>query len=798
MLAIEVQAAAAGDQHGEVGAGGKQAGHQGRRLQDVLEVVEDEQDQLVIEERGQALGQRRAAGVREADGLGNGGSDQRRIGDRGQGDEPDPVRERIGDDRGGRDGEPGLAGAAGTGQCQQADVGLAEQGRDGRDFRLPPHQRRERRGEAGAGRFALSHGLRRVRLVGGGRLGHGSVLAVKIRARPGMIGQLWQCGKRGTRVVFPSFLSDACHTMDERAVVRTESGQHAATPDTMLSGIRSAREAAVLLGLNERTIRRAIARGELAATRLGRSYHMSADALERYARQRERQHPPPTPAVPLLHLVERVQGPAFSLPHSLTSFLGREREVAIVAALLNRPEVRLLTLTGPGGAGKTRLALRVAEESAAHFADGVAFVPLAAVVRPELVLQSIAQALGVREGGERPLLDRLVAALRERRSLLVLDNYEHVRPAAPLVTTMLLGCPDLTVLVTSRTTLHLSGEHTFPVPPLTLPEAAGPGTAAVANHYEAVQLFVARAQAIQPEFILSDDNAGAIAEICQRLDGLPLAIELAAARSSVLSPEAMLARLQGRLPFLIGGPQDVPPRLRTMRDAIAWSYDLLRPNEQRLFSRLAVFAGGFTLGAAIVAAGAADPERDAVLDAVATLVDASLVRQTGGRGEPRYEMLETIREYGRERLVAMGVEEETRHAHLAWVLEFVETIWPPRTAAPTAFPALGELDRERANIRAALAWAIARADAAGALRLTSALAEYWQLRGDFTEGRDWLRQALHLGDGPPQLRASAQYGAAILADSQGDLTPPLRSVRRVSPWRGRTETFWMSYAPGSL
>jgi excisionase family DNA binding protein len=306
----------------------------------------------------------------------------------------------------------------------------------------------------------------------------------------------------------------------------------------------TAKEAARVAGVHERTIRRAIARGDLAATKRSRIFQIAPEALAQFQAQHRHASPPPL----LLRLVEPALGPAVALPTPLTPFLGREREVAAIAQLLST--ARLVTLTGPGGAGKTRLALRVGEEFAARFAEGVAFVPLAAMTEASLIAAAVAQALGVREHGDRPIGDRLMAALRDRQLLLVLDNFEHVLPAAPFVADLLTACPGLSILVTSRTTLRLSGAQRFPVPSMLLPDPAIMATAATASQSDAVQLFVHRAQAAQPDFTLRDENAGAVAEICRRLDGLPLAIELAAARIPVLPPRALL---RGRC---AGGTED--------------------------------------------------------------------------------------------------------------------------------------------------------------------------------------------------------------------------------------------------
>ncbi len=425
------------------------------------------------------------------------------------------------------------------------------------------------------------------------------------------------------------------------------------------------------------------------------------------------------------------------LPVAFTPLVGREREVGTVDGLLMREDIRLVTLTGPGGVGKTRLALRVAEEVAAVFGDGVAFVPLAAVTDPDLVLPGVAQALGVDQAGDRPLGEQLASVLRERHLLLLLDNFEQIVDAAPLVTDLLAACSKLKMLVTSRVMLRISGEHVFPVSPLALPDPGEGVTAERVGRAEAVQLFLARAAAVRPGFALTDENAPMVANICRRLDGLPLAVELAAARSNVLPPAALLARLGQRLPTLTGGPRDAPARLRTMRDAIAWSHGLLSPEERILFGRLAVFAGGFTLEAAQAVAGSGGE----VLDGVSSLVCASLLRQEGGPdAEPRFTMLETIREYALERLEVSGESEAARQTHATYYLAVAE-----RLAAELYGPDQGRyleaLEREHDNFRAALAWSFEQEDPLGP-KLAVALGWFWRLHGHLREGRLWLERAV--------------------------------------------------------
>ncbi len=575
--------------------------------------------------------------------------------------------------------------------------------------------------------------------------------------------------------------------MNEPSAASSDTGQGARPDTTDLSGLLSVCAASAVLGVNERTVRRAIAQGELSATKHGRSFRITPEALVQYRGRR----PPPWPSTaatasarsgaprepasspPLLHLIDRSGSPAFDLPYPLTPFLGREQEISEVVAQLSRPEVRLLTLTGPGGAGKTRLALRVAEELAASFSDGVAFVPLASVADADLVSLAIARTFDVRDGGDQPLGERLASVLHGRRLLLVLDNFEHLLPAGGFVANLLAACRRLTVLVTSRTTLRLSGEHAYPVPPMTLPGLVGVATAASAGRAEAVQLFVARASAATPKFTLSDENASAVAEICRRLDGLPLAIELAAARVGHLTETALLARLELRLPLLTGGPRDAPARQRAMRNAIAWSHDLLSPEERALFRRLSVFVGGFTLEAAeAVGRGAGEPTTD-VLDAISSLIDASLLRkvdQVNGAGGPRFGMLETIREYGLERLVASEEDAPARDAHAAYNLAYVERIEGDLYGGRGLVRLLGALEVEHPNLRAALSHLMDTESTEASLRLAGALAPFWLFHSHRGEGRDWLTRALALARGgcPVPPRARVVGGAAVLAFTQGN------------------------------
>jgi non-specific serine/threonine protein kinase len=450
---------------------------------------------------------------------------------------------------------------------------------------------------------------------------------------------------------------------------------------------------------------------------------------------------------------------------ALTSFVGRERDTAEVRALL--AGARLLTLTGPPGCGKTRLARELLPDLADEYPDGVAFVPLAPLRDPALVLPAVAQALSAAAPRGQQPVGALAAALRHRAALLVLDNFEHLLDAGPAVAELAAACPRLRVLVTSRALLRVYGEQGYPVPPLALPDPDQPPSPERASASPAVRLFVDRARAARPGFALTEENAAEVAAVCRRLDGLPLAIELAAARVRLLSPAALLARLESALgapSILTGGPRDLPERQRTLHGAIAWSHDLLDADERAVLRRTAVFAGGAGLEAV---AAVADPEarrQGAILAAAETLIDKSLLQPAEPAGvEPRVAMLETVREFALGELEAAGERAATERAHAAYFRAFAERHepdWGPEQPAR-----LERLERDEDNLRAALAWALEHGDADPGLGLGAALRQFWRVRGRWAEGHRWLRRLLALpgATAPTAARAAVLHGAGLLA-----------------------------------
>ncbi len=471
--------------------------------------------------------------------------------------------------------------------------------------------------------------------------------------------------------------------------------------------------------------------------------------------------------------VKQVEARLTNLPVQRTGFVGREREVAATKELLLRQDVRLVTVTGPGGIGKTRLAVQVASGLLESFPGGTHFVPLSPLNDSSLVASVIVQTLAIGEAGGQSPLEILKENLRDSLRapmLLVLDNFEHLVQAAPTVAELLAIGPHLKIMVTSRAALHIYGEHEFPVPPLALPDSLSMPPVEVLSQYPAVALFVQRAVAVKPDFALNRENAPAVTEICARLDGLPLAIELAAARVKVLSPTSMQARLTSRLQLLTGGARDMPQRQQTLRAAIDWSYDLLSAAEQRLFRRLSVFVGGCTLeGAEAVCDTNNDLHLD-LLDGMASMVDKSLVQQVEqSEGESRFVMLETIREYALEKLEASGEEALTKRAHAAYCLVLAEEEAPEQSGTGGAMW-LERLTLENDNFRAALQRLTDNGDAEWGLRLGAALFRFWEAREYLAEGRDRLGKLLKLAGAaaPTKGRARALFAAGVLAVEQGD------------------------------
>ncbi len=464
-----------------------------------------------------------------------------------------------------------------------------------------------------------------------------------------------------------------------------------------------------------------------------------------------------------------------TLPVPRTRLIGRESERMTARDLLLDEAGPLLTLTGPGGSGKTRLALAIANDVADGFADGVIWVDLAPLADPSLVPATVAQALGIVPVAGLPIEEQLIRELRPRQALLLLDNCEHlIEAVSDLAADLLPACPAVQVLATSRAPLRHRSEQELPVEPFPLPRLDAPP--AVLSGNEAVRLFVERTHAVAPRFALNEANAPTVAAICRQLEGLPLAIELAAARMKLLSPEALLAQMADRLRLLRGGPRDLPARQRTIRDTIAWSYALLQPEQQALFRRLAVFAGGWTLDGAAAVAGDGEAASDEMLDGIGVLVDHSLVRRVEGPGDPRFTMLETIREYGLAELATADEDDEVRTRHAVWCRVMVEALDLHHTMQSDV-ARTSRLVPEQDNVRQALAWFAARNDALSLNIMSAAMSTFWPSLGQFAEARAWLHEAMARdADVPVLTRARLWNEAGWLAMCQGevDAALPLR------------------------
>ncbi|MBI3243247.1 MAG: protein kinase [Chloroflexi bacterium] len=545
------------------------------------------------------------------------------------------------------------------------------------------------------------------------------------------------------------------------ALILMHLNQAAAPPRTLNPDLPEGLEQVILKAMSKRPETRIQSADELAAHL---NFFLSPTSAA----------PPDLAAAPSVNLRPL---PPHNLPAQPTSFIGRQQELSEVCALLRQPEVRLATLTGPGGAGKTRLSLQVASTLLPEFADGVFFVPIAEIREPDFVITAVAQALGVKEG-ERALLDHLKAHLQSRQVLLVLDNFEQVLEAAPLIAELLIASPGLKVLATSRAALRVYGEHEFPVPPLAVPDLnqlTSPGAEGAADltRYTAISLFAERAQAVKPNFTLTHDNAITVAQICAKLDGLPLAIELVAPRIKLLSLSAILNGLDSRLKLLTGGARDLPARQRTLRGAIDWGYNLLEEDERILFARLGVFSGGFTLESAEAVLGAepVNPEYS-ILDGLTVMVDNSLLRQTEtAAAEPRFTMFETIREYALEKLQAGGELARYQTLHATHYLALAEAA-APQLQGRDQIAALNQFEAEHHNLIAALAGSLARRSLPTVLRLGSALWRFWLLRGHLSEGLKWLDEIRALArehpSPDPVPLARALYGVAALHNERGD------------------------------
>jgi predicted ATPase/DNA-binding CsgD family transcriptional regulator len=473
----------------------------------------------------------------------------------------------------------------------------------------------------------------------------------------------------------------------------------------------------------------------------------------------------------------------------MTSVIGREQEIALASSLLRRDDVRLLTITGPGGIGKTRLAIEIGRVERDAYADGVAFIPLVSVTDAESIATAIARGLGVLNSIVVADKETLAAILQPSSMLLILDNFEHILSAAPIVTELLAACPRLKILVTSRALLHVAGEFALPLPPLELPYPRHAPSLSAIERSPAVKLFVTRAQAIIPSYTLAESNAEVVADICRHLDGIPLAIELAAAQSTILSSQDLLSRIAARLPLPVSGPRDSPARLRSMRGAIAWSYDLLSPEEQELFRYLGIFAGGCTLAAAESISNAVSAEdtttRPSTLDLLASLVDKSLVQSSSVDGTSRFSMLESIRSFAVERLDDLGETGRVAAAHAAWCLEIAERPMGSSFVIAGDFQLFRTLEAETANMQAALVWYEQTGDGERLLRLVAALIQFWYATSQYRESAAWLAIALRMA---PEKTSSMARGRA-LAESARYSARSGESTRATELFRESIEIF---------